>query len=45
MTQEMVQEVFGLECRIIPDPVMETPMCVPIGRKGKVNNKQMYLNS
>ncbi|MFN6479652.1 ABC transporter ATP-binding protein [Nostoc sp. DedQUE07] len=46
MTQEMVQEVFGLECRIIPDPVVETPMCVPIGRKGKVvNNKQMYLNS
>ncbi|WP_445628998.1 ABC transporter ATP-binding protein [Nostoc sp. DSM 114167] len=45
MTQEMVQEVFGLECRIIPDPVVETPMCVPIGRKGKVNNKQIYLNS
>ncbi|MEH1779544.1 ABC transporter ATP-binding protein [Nostoc sp.] len=46
MTQEMVREVFGLECRIIPDPVVETPMCVPIGRKGKVvNNKQMYLNS
>ncbi len=42
MTQEMVQEVFGLECRIVPDPVMETPMCVPIGRKGKVSSGQVY---
>jgi iron complex transport system ATP-binding protein len=39
MTQEMVQEVFGLECRIVSDPVVETPMCVPIGRKGKGNYK------
>ncbi|MBD2607337.1 ABC transporter ATP-binding protein [Scytonema hofmannii FACHB-248] len=34
MTEEMVREVFGLECRIVPDPVSGTPMCVPIGRKG-----------
>ncbi|MDZ8184098.1 MAG: ABC transporter ATP-binding protein [Nostoc sp. ChiSLP02] len=37
MTQEMVQEVFGLECLIILDPIMDTPMCVPIGRKRKRN--------
>ncbi|BAY38454.1 ferrichrome ABC transporter, ATP-binding protein [Nostoc sp. NIES-2111] len=37
MTEEMVQEVFGLECRIVADPVVETPMCVPIGRKGRIN--------
>lgn len=37
MTEEMVQEVFDLECRIIPDPIVGTPMCVPIGRKGILN--------
>lgn len=35
MTEEMVREVFGLECRIVPDPVVKTPLCVPIGRKGE----------
>lgn len=35
MTEEMVQEVFNLECRIVPDPVADTPMCIPIGRKVK----------
>ncbi len=33
MTEAMVREVFGLECRIVPDPVAGTPMCVPIGRR------------
>jgi iron complex transport system ATP-binding protein len=33
MTEAMVREVFGLECRIVPDPVSGTPMCIPIGRK------------
>ncbi|MBD2198074.1 MULTISPECIES: ABC transporter ATP-binding protein [Calothrix] len=37
MTEEMVKEVFALECRVISDPVLGTPMCVPIGRKGKSN--------
>jgi len=36
MSEEIVNEVFGLECRIIPDPILGTPMCVPIGRKGKL---------
>lgn len=35
MTEGMVKEVFGLECRVVADPVVGTPMCVPIGRKGK----------
>ncbi|MGF1540842.1 MAG: ABC transporter ATP-binding protein [Pleurocapsa sp.] len=35
MTEEMVQEVFNLECRIVSDPVADTPMCIPIGRKVK----------
>jgi iron complex transport system ATP-binding protein len=32
MTEEMIQQVFMLECRIITDPVVGTPMCIPIGR-------------
>lgn len=39
MTQEMVQEVFELECRIIPDPILGTPMCVPIGRKRQTKHQ------
>lgn len=33
MTEEMVREVFGLECRIVADPIADTPMCIPMGRK------------
>ena len=33
MTREMVQDVFNLECRIVPDPLSNTPMCIPMGRK------------
>lgn len=33
MTEETVKQVFGLDCRIITDPVAGTPMCVPLGRK------------
>lgn len=32
MTEEFVRDTFELECRIVPDPVTGTPMCVPIGR-------------
>ena len=30
--EELVQAVFGLRSRVIPDPVTGTPMCVPLGR-------------
>lgn len=30
MTETMIQAVFNLECRIIRDPVSQTPMCIPI---------------
>ena len=33
MTEEMVQEVFGLACRIVPDPVVGTPLCLPLKKK------------
>jgi ferric enterobactin transport system ATP-binding protein len=27
-----VEEVFGLPCRIIEDPVAHTPLVIPLGR-------------
>ncbi|WP_299402836.1 ABC transporter ATP-binding protein [Acaryochloris sp. IP29b_bin.148] len=33
MTETMVQNVFGLESRIINDPVANTPLCIPISRR------------
>jgi iron complex transport system ATP-binding protein len=32
ITRERVSEVFGMDCRVIADPVAGTPMVVPIGR-------------
>jgi iron complex transport system ATP-binding protein len=32
VTEELVREVFGLESRVIPDPVSGTPLIIPIGR-------------
>ncbi|MEG4797883.1 ABC transporter ATP-binding protein [Microcoleus sp. LAD1_D1] len=40
MTEEMILSVFELECRIISDPILGTPMCVPIGRKGKLTSSE-----
>jgi iron complex transport system ATP-binding protein len=33
VTAELVQEVFGLECRVIPDPETGTPLVVPAARR------------
>ena len=33
MTEEMVRDVFNLECCIVLDPLADTPMCIPMGRK------------
>lgn len=30
-TEEMVRSVFGMECRIMNDPVAGTPLCIPVG--------------
>ena len=32
VTEDLVREVFGLESRIVPDPVSGTPLLVPVGR-------------
>jgi iron complex transport system ATP-binding protein len=35
MTETMVAEVFGIESRIVPDPLTGTPMCVPVSRRSR----------
>ncbi|MEJ7647493.1 MAG: ABC transporter ATP-binding protein [Nakamurella sp.] len=32
VTAELVYEVFGLRCTVIPDPVAGTPLVIPLGR-------------
>lgn len=32
VTEELVSEVFGLACRVVPDPITGTPMVVPLGK-------------
>ena len=32
VTVELVEEVFGLRCIVVPDPVVGTPQVVPLGR-------------
>jgi iron complex transport system ATP-binding protein len=32
MTPETIRAAFGLEARVVPDPVCGTPMMVPVGR-------------
>ncbi|WP_369410068.1 ABC transporter ATP-binding protein [Kribbella steppae] len=32
ITEEVVQDIFGLAVKVIPDPVAGTPMVVPLGR-------------
>jgi iron complex transport system ATP-binding protein len=39
ITEEIVQEVFGLAVRVIPDPVAGSPMVVPIGRHTSRNGE------
>ena len=32
ITESIVREVFGLEAKVVPDPVSGTPLLIPIGR-------------
>lgn len=36
LTEDLVERVFGIACRIIPDPVAGTPLVVPIGRMNRM---------
>jgi iron complex transport system ATP-binding protein len=35
VTEKIVLEVFGIECHIMPDPITQTPLVIPIGRNGR----------
>ncbi len=37
MTEDMVRQVFKVDCRIVRDPIVGTPMCVPVSCKLKAN--------
>jgi len=47
VTEELVEEVFGLTCKVIEDPVSHTPLVVPLGRERSRSNgsakKQLLL--
>lgn len=30
MSEELIEDVFGISCRVITDPVHERPLCIPI---------------
>jgi ABC-type cobalamin/Fe3+-siderophores transport system ATPase subunit len=36
VTEQMVEEVFGLKCKIINDPISHTPLVIPLGRDRSV---------
>ncbi len=38
VTSDLVGEVFGLPCIVVPDPVVGTPQVVPIGRDRRVSS-------
>lgn len=38
VTEQMVQDVFNLGCRIIRDPLFDTPLCVPFGKGMKYSH-------
>lgn len=38
ITEDCVRTVFGMECRVIEDPVTATPMVIPLGRRSRTLN-------
>lgn len=32
MTERLIRDVFGMECRVAQDPIFGTPMCIPFGK-------------
>jgi iron complex transport system ATP-binding protein len=45
VTRDLVQEVFGLRCQVLADPVSHTPMVVPIGRHLSPSVETLPLDS
>jgi iron complex transport system ATP-binding protein len=45
VTEENVRNVFGIECRVIADPVTDTPLVVPVGRGSKPAMRRELLTN
>ncbi|MEB1806422.1 MAG: ABC transporter ATP-binding protein [Bacillaceae bacterium] len=39
ITEQLLNEVFDLECQITEDPIYGTPLCLPLGKGRKINSK------
>ena len=39
VTAAMLQDVFEIACRVVPDPETGTPMCVPLGNRRQLKDK------
>ena len=40
ITEACVRDVFGMECRVVDDPVTGTPMVIPLGRRSRALNNR-----
>ena len=40
ITETCVREVFGMDCRVIEDPVTGTPMVIPLGRRARTHSRR-----
>ncbi|MBU4611568.1 ABC transporter ATP-binding protein [Achromobacter sp. GG226] len=40
LNEALVQQVFGLACRIVPDPVYGSPLCIPLDRRQSARRSQ-----
>lgn len=46
VTEDLMRDVFGMDSRVVPDPVSGTPMIVPIGRHhDRQANTDQYANA
>lgn len=40
VTEQLVEEVFSLPCKVIDDPVSHTPLVIPLGKNNRHDHKQ-----
>ncbi|MDQ6423239.1 ABC transporter ATP-binding protein [Paenibacillus sp. LHD-117] len=40
MNEQLIREVFGMECQITVDPIFGTPLCIPYGKGRKLKMLQ-----
>ncbi|WP_018133465.1 ABC transporter ATP-binding protein [Effusibacillus pohliae] len=40
VTEELVRDVFGMDCQLTQDPIYGTPLCIPYGKGRIVTRKQ-----